>query len=327
MSLRTLRNWKKQDPAARVAPPGRPRLSEREREQAREAVRAELERKGWGAGEEPIWRALGGALPRARVRAALQELKTQRRQRLCKEAQERRVSIEVSAADALWSLDATHLGRDQEGKAVWGEVLRDVASTRTIEVAVGPAACGAEVVTLLDNAVLARGSVPLVLVTDNGSAYRCELVADWCRTRKVLHLFSLPRTPQHNAWAEHGMRELKEDAALGKGVLVHDIEWARERLVRSRDRLDGARLRRSRGWRTAREADAQAPHWAELVDREAVFENASCEIERTVLDSMNERARRRAVREAILGTLEHFSVITRTRGGRPLNARNAEDDS
>ncbi|MCB9915600.1 MAG: hypothetical protein H6828_10690 [Planctomycetes bacterium] len=56
------------------------------------------------------------------------------------------------------------------------------------------------------------------------------------------------------------MRELKEESLLGKGVRVLDIEAARARLLAARDKLDGHRLRRTRGWKTAVEADRDPGH-------------------------------------------------------------------
>ena len=70
-------------------------------------------------------------------------------------------------------MDATHLGRNPTGRAVQAEVLRDVASTRTIGISAGPEATAMEVMLLLDLTTAARGSPPLVLITDNGGAYRC----------------------------------------------------------------------------------------------------------------------------------------------------------
>ena len=108
----------------------------------------------------------------------------------------------------------------------------------------------------------------------------------------------------------------------GSASVSHMVHAA---LARSRDRIDGNRLRRTRGWMTAVEYDHASPHWETLVSREDVYRKASCAIKLAVLDSTNKREERLAVREAILGTLEHFSVITRTRGGRPWSAHKVED--
>ena len=327
VTLRTLRNWKRIDPAVPRARPGRPTLGQAVLDWAREVVRAELERQGWAAGEEPVWRGLDGAIPRARVRRVLAELKADRRRRHAAHAREARVSVTVLARDALWSLDATHLGREACGAEVQAEVLREVASTRTIGLSVGPPAVDDDIVRLLDTAMEERGAAPLVLVTDNGGTYRSWAVEAWCRLFGVVHLFSLPRTPQHNAASEHGMRELKEDADLGKGVLLPDIEHPAARLLAARDRIDGHRPRRTRGWRTAIDDDLARPHWRETLTRAEVLDAVSCGILPAVLHSEPGRARRRAIREAILRALQDLSVITRTRGGRAWTAQSAEDDS
>ena len=120
------------------------------------------------------------------------------------------------------------------------------------------------------------------------------------------------------------MRELKEEAALCKGTLVLDIEATRAALEASRDRLDGHRLRRTRGWRTAVEADRARPHWSELTSRKRVLEEVACGLAEAAVYSEGSRAQRRAIREAILGALERLGVITRTRGGRPWTAQSAE---
>ena len=322
---RTLRNWKRLDPAEQVAPPGRPPVPEDEWRRVRTLVEAELERQGWSAGEGPVHRALGGTVPISRVRRALKELKKERRRAERERLAEQRVEIRILARDAVWSMDATHLGRNKGGCAVEGEVVREVRSTRTIGLSVGPSATAEDVVRLLERVAEERGGYPLLLITDNGGAYRSRAVAAWCRAHGVHHIFTLPRTPQHNAASEHGMRELKEDAALGKGTLVNDIGLVYARLVQSRDRIDENRLRKTRGWMTAVEYDHASPHWETLVSREDVYRKASCAIKLAVLDSTNKREERLAVREAILGTLEHFSVITRTRGGRPWSAHKVED--
>lgn len=52
--------------------------------------------------------------------------------------------------------------------------------------------------------------MPLVLSTDNGPAYSNKLVSSFLRKLKIVHLQSLPRTPQHNGAVEVGIKELKE---------------------------------------------------------------------------------------------------------------------
>jgi transposase InsO family protein len=327
VTLRTLRNWQRRDPEEPVAPPGRPRLGETQLDELRAAVREQLEAQGSSVGEKPIHKALGGRYPLARVRRVLRDLKAERRRRIRARRAAVRVSVRVNYRDAVWSMDATHVGRDPIGRAIQAEVIREVASTRTVGIAVGSQATAHEVIALLEHVAVERGGLPLVLITDNGASYVADVVDDWCRRHRVLHLCSLPRTPQHNAASEHGMRDLKHGTPLGKGALVLDIDAARVTLEASRHRIDGHRLRRTRNWMTAVDADCRAQHWRVHVSREAVWEQATCEIRRALLNCSGKRARRRAVREAIYATLAAFSIITRTRGGRPWPVQLAESVS
>jgi hypothetical protein len=57
-----------------------------------------------------------------------------------------------------------------------------------------------------------RGELPLALAVDRGSQYENEDVRDYLDRRQVVLLPRLPRTPQHNAWSERGIRELKAAA-------------------------------------------------------------------------------------------------------------------
>lgn len=111
------------------------------------------------------------------------------------------------------------------------------------------------------------------------------------------------------------MRELKQEALLD-GLL----EWPalEAELLRARDRLDGHRLRRSRGWLTAAQADALAPPAEALVSRPRFYAAAHCAMQGAVLHSRTEHERRRATRTAVLQCMQRFRLITRTRAGVPL---------
>ena len=289
------------------------------------AVRAELLRQGWAAGEEPVWRALKGRLSRYRVRQCLRELKAERKRSARQHAEAARVSVRVLGRDAVWALDATHVARDEQGRAVQAEVLRDLASGRTVGLSIGLAATTRDVIRLLRHTARERGGLPLVLVTDNGGPYKSRGLARWLARHGVVHLKTLPRTPQHNAACEHGHGELKQDAELPLRRCRAAARVALVRLLDSATRLDGHRLRATRAWQTAVEADAAALPWTVRVSRNRFYATAHCRIDRAVLHSNTGRARRRAVRNAILHALEDFKLITITRGGVPCPAPFAED--
>jgi transposase InsO family protein len=287
--------------------------------------------------------ALQGEVSLRRVREALRALKARWRRVQRRLAEERRVHVVVHALDALWSQDATHLGRCARDpglpeqnvpfgevlgapqgplRAVQGEVVKDVASTELVDVRVGPPATGEDVVAMLEAMRIERG-LPLVHATDNG-VYACRRVREYLAAHQVVHLRSLPRTPQHNAWVERSNGELKLEAGLGAGVVLRDDDEARDRVEPARRRLNEQRPRTSRGGLTAAQLDASLPHWQSRVSREVFWKEACSTIERLTKDASNERERRMREREAIFCTLEKFGLVTRTRGGTAQPAVKAE---
>jgi transposase InsO family protein len=283
----------------------------------REQVQRELERTGWKAGEGAIFDALKDEPSRRLVRRLVAELKAEHRRRLRRHREENRTSRRVLARDAVWALDATHVGRDAHGHAVQAEVLRDVAPARTTAVSIGPAATASEVIRQLEEAAAERGGPPLVLQTDNGGPYKSRALRRWCRKHGVVQLFNLPRTPQHNAEAEHGIGEIKSEAELPRRFDVAPNAVAMVLVLQALQRIDHVRPRPTRGGLTAAAADGCLPSWRLRVSRERFYATARCAHRLAVLDCPAGRARLRAEREAVMRALERFELIQRTRGGRP----------
>ena len=323
---RTLRSWKREAEGTPGATrrPGRPRRSHGERALAKERVRSVLEQLGIAAGERTVHHALDGEVSLRLVRESLAELKAEHRTRARRKREELRSSVHALARGAMWSLDGTHLGRDEAGAALVGEIVRDVASTKTLGVSVGPPPTSAEVVVLLEHVVAETGEVPLVLSIDNGPENQDELEA-WCRQMDVVRLRNVPHTPQHNAWVEHGNGELKAETGLGKGMRIGDVHGVVLEVARALEKIDGARPRATRGWRTAWDAYAALPSAETLIDRGRFAADVRCAIDQAVQDCRTARERRLAEREAILTSMECSGLITRTRGRAPKRASKAED--
>ena len=144
-----------------------------------------------------------------------------------------------------------------------------------------------------------------------------------------MELVNEPRTPQHNAACERGIGELKAECELGSGseleglgarmwldeVCLDDApQWCRD-LQAAMLRLNGGRLRGSRGYKTAEQLDRLMPSAESWACREGFHRMACSAINDAVRDTRGARARRRATREAIYRTLERFGMVTRTRGG------------
>jgi len=273
--------------------------------------------QGWGAGERPIWQALRSrGVPLRLVRDELRVLKAERRRRTRTIRRDLRKRGTAQARDAVWSVDGTHLGRSEEGDEVIAVAIREVASTRTLGASIGPCPSSSDVVRLLEHVVAEREELPLVLAMDNGGENKGELVG-WCECHRVIVLRNLPHTPQHNPWIERGFGELKVETGLGRGVLITDIDEVAREVELAIERLDGGRLRATRGWKTARQADAALPEATARVSRTRFWNAARCAIAMAVQHYRTVRERRLAERQAILKTLECYNLLQRTRGPAP----------
>jgi transposase InsO family protein len=328
VTLRAVEQWVHDLDAPPKGPLGRPRIKAETRAWAYQVVAQEWHLQGIGAGEDAVFEALRGKVSRTLVRESLQGLKTDLRRRTRERLERNRQHIEVLQRDAMWSLDAQELARGIEGQPgagiVQAEMIRDVASMKTILASAGPPADASEIIALLVRAGLERGWLPLVLVTDNGGPYRSKALRRWLRRRKVIHLFNEPHTPEHNPWVEHGHGEHQQEMMLDACDAPLDLPTLRAELARATSTLDHGRLRATRGWKTADECDLGLPPASGVISR-AVFYRAACQaIARAVEGLDKARERRRAEREAILATLQSFGLIIRTRGGVPVPAPRCE---
>ncbi|MCI0669473.1 MAG: hypothetical protein L0Y64_03320 [Myxococcaceae bacterium] len=334
VSPRTLRKWRDQAEDCPVM--GRPRHAERLWRAALLPVARAWKSQGRSSGlprVSAVLKEAGTVVPVTIARELLRLLKARWRRVQAERRTRERVHLEVLARDVLWSEDATHLGRDALGK-VEALAVKDVATTRAIAQSVGGAARGQDVRALLGRARRERGTLPLVLAMDNGPANRNALVLGWLARERVIVLWSLPHTPQHNAWAEsfHGelkleLRALGELAARDAGPSDVAGSPTRKRRGSSVSRVarlfNARRVRPSRGGLTAAQLDRILPPAEDLVRRARFYDAARAAIEKAAQGIDGARARRRAEREAVLCTLEQFGLVTRTRGRRPAPASKA----
>lgn len=313
VSVRTLHDWEHKDPGRL----GRPPTPARACRAAYRAVLRDWKRQGRGAGWRPVAAALGGRVSTYRVQSSLREGKKRWRRRKEGHAQRQRTSVAVHARDAIWSIDAAQLGYGPDGP-VQGQAVRDPASRATPAVWAGASPTADDVIAVLDEARAVRGTLPLVATMDNGPPYRSRKVRDYLAQHRVVPLYNLPRTPQHNAFVERAIGELRQDSGLCAQSLLPDAKTAAGWWRESATRLDEERLRATLGYRTAAQADSMLPRAPDRVDRDRFYEEACCARRHAVLGCKSVRARRRAERNSICATLENFDLITRTRGGAPL---------
>ncbi len=314
---RTVGRWKAQETGR---PRGRPATPYAARLAAARRVVAEWRHQGRSAG----WRPVAAALPELPTRLVQEEVAAAKKRLRAAKALRRELrlrGIDVLGRDVLWSLDATHLGRGEDGIPVEAQAVREVATTRSLALTVGPPVTTDDAIEVVAAAAALRGGkYPLVLATDNGPAYTSVRFERFIAASGVLHLLNLPHTPRHNPWVERGNRDFKEETGLGKGVVVPDVEWARRRLERAVERLDGNRLRRRLGYQTARAVDATLAVPYDDNVRARLADAVRRRVEDGLRDPCSAREERVLRREAILAALEELGLIERTRGGRSLNA-------
>jgi hypothetical protein len=183
----------------------------------------------------------------------------------------------------------------------------------------GPSPTGADVINILDKLKEARG-LPLAIGTDNGSPFVSTDAEAYLRSEKVIHLRSLPRTPQHNGAAEVGIGEIKRCAQLCSAATL-TVAAAHAHVVNAAMLLNKNRLRASKGFKTAAELDEEMIVGYHQVDRD-VFYNECCErLSEVRKKGLRPRAERMAEREVIYGMLEKYKLIRRYRGDGQATAK------
>lgn len=288
---------------------GRPPHSRQELDQARPRVLAVLRTLGFRAGRSTVQTKLED-LPTRVINTLLKVLKAEHRAEEAQRLKRDRIHVKVLAQGALLAQDSTHVG-SVAGKKAWAEVLKDAATTHAEACGDGKPIRAKAMLGHLER-LKSEGRLPLVLATDNGSAYKDSRVVEWLQRHQVVHLFSRPRTPQDNGRAERGIGEGKALAGLGKGVLLENGPLGVRILDQALQTLNQHWPRMTKGGLTAAQLQQALPHWQATTTRSS-FYNATCSAIQAI-KADGKRARRKETREAIFRTLEQFGLILRTRG-------------
>jgi transposase InsO family protein len=295
VTSQTMRNWRRGAASKQTPKIGRPRHTEERRSEVARLVAVEMERQ-----KNPGWRPIAMALPGLPVRLvqdSVARIKRERIQRIRKEMKMRRTKTTVLAKEAVWSIDGLQTPQPEEN--LHSQAIKDRGSLayRAVESG-GPFTAGA-VVEILD----AMPNLPLVLASDNDKIYCGTVTTDWMREKKIVHLRSLPRTPQHNGTVEIAIRSLKE-AAEGSGESLAEIA----------QQLNECRLRASKGYQTSAQLDAVLPAAESQVAREVFYEKCMDRLRRVADSPMKWREKRLVEREVIYATLEEYGLIKQTGG-------------
>ena len=224
LSRRTLLNWERRLGEG-VVLRGRPRrVLDPESVRRVEASIAEV---GPTLGVEP----LKARFPEV-SRRALRELLCRHRASYAREHAREVEDLTWIFPGAVWAMDHTEGPAGRRG--IMGPILqvRDLASGKVLLwLEVRATAEGVRLV--LEDLFRAEG-VPLVLKSDNGSAFASELVREYLRSRGVTLLLSPPRRPRYNGSVEASMRWLKERTDHQARRLGAAAVWSPEALERAR---------------------------------------------------------------------------------------------
>ena len=349
VSPRTLRAWRaaaraQRDENREARRVGRPRRSACETQRAEPLVRTTFEELALG---HDGWRSVAVALerrgepvPTRLVQELVRTLKLERAQREAERIAANRVHVEVLARDALWGVDSTLIGRTEEGE-IHALTVRDLCVKRLLSISVGAVPTGRDVVRQLELTARARGGPPLAMLFDNGGANRAEVVQEHLAAEQVVVMWNLPYTPEHNAWTERGIEDVKAEAgllraqrraaeALQDSVSSSKTGFAAKakdlfvRLVDAWVRLDLHTPRADFLGLTPEELDRIAPRADAHVRRARFYEDVCSALESARALHAAPRARRMAEREAVWCALERAGLVTRVRGGGGVPAFKAE---
>ena len=296
VSRRTLANWKKQAKRSRPRP-GRPRYSESQRIRALISVGREWKRQGTSVGWRPVHGKLEGTVPTRLLQSTLSRLKLLHRNQIRKDRALNRQSARVNFKNVLWVQDGTkHQGAQFQ-------VIKDRGSLKVLSVRKNGSDNAQAVLDQLKCTKMQRG-LPLVIGTDNGSMYTSKKVQEFLEENKVIHLRSLPRTPQHNGAMECAIREIKEVATLDN----YSMEQAA-------GVLNGSRLRARFLFKSSEQADEEMTAGYDEDMRTRFFEICRSRFKIAEAGSENARSKRMTERKIVFETLEQFGFIELNRGG------------
>ncbi len=248
-------------------------------------------------GSRPIIKALPGVRARL-IRDVIAKMKLRRRNRSLKRIESLRTKVTVKDVGTVVTMDGATLKKGDDLI-----VVRDRGSLSVNASSCEGSLCSAHTVSVLEQ-LKAKGRLPLVFCSDNGSPFCAEIVKTFLTNNKIIHLRSLPRVPQHNAACENAVSELKH--LLREGLSVEA----------ACDTLNKRRRRQRLNWQTTEEVEGKNTAQYDEQKRQEFYETTMLAVKQAKLGTNNEREKRKAEREAILNNMVSFSIITKNRGNQ-----------
>lgn len=318
ISSRTLRHWKKygaQD-GSELCPRGRPPV--RCSAESRNAVVRFVHQVTGPAVGLPALQALFPSLPRVILADLLYRYRRVWRRRYRQSGFE----LQWHHAGAVWAMDFSEAHYPVDGVYPYVFAVRDLASHR--QLAWQPVADEkAETVLPILRQLLAEYGPPLVLKSDNGSAFIAETVQSAMLEAVVAQLFSPARRPQYNGALERSNSTHKVYTQQHAALDGHPFRWTSDDLAHAKQLANTI----SRPWGSTGPTPDEAWQQRSPItdDARRVFQEALGQariqaahdlgLDLTAALSVPDRAR--LDRMAIARTLEDLGYLTKTRVDRP----------
>lgn len=297
VSERTIRNWRNQ--AKKDAPKmGRPSHSQSVVDEAKRLVFEQMKELG-SPGWRPIAEVLKGRVPVRLAQRFVSEYKFEQRNK-----PREMIQTKVLSKNVIWSMDGAFTREEQK---IENQVIKDRSSRFWVGHGAKIKASDAQnVIETLKRSFKING-LPLVLSTDNGAAYTNKCVSLFLRNLKIVHLKSLPRTPQHNGAVEVGIRELK------------DIMRNNEICLKDAIKVANARPRKyGKEWSTSESIFENDEMLYNKIDREEFYKCCVERLSNLKVEPLNYRGKRLKERSLIFEELEKRKLISQwkmTRNG------------
>jgi transposase InsO family protein len=199
---RWLRDWRRDQ--LRVQPRGRP--AQRTDTETRNAIIALFQLMGPGVGLAVLQEIFPGV-----ARRELQDLQRRYRDAHLKKNRALIYALRWKRIGAVWAMDYTEPPCPIDGIYVSILVVRDLTSGTQLLALPVQSACAEQTVAALKSLFLEHGA-PLVIKSDNGSAFTAAEVESFLKEQNVYHLLSPPRLPSYNGACEAGIGSLKTRA-------------------------------------------------------------------------------------------------------------------
>ncbi len=289
VSERTVRNWCNQ--AKKDVPKmGRPSHSPEKLKEARALVFEEMKARG-APGWRPIAEALKGKVSVRLIQKFVGEFKVETK----KKYESKR--MEIRGKNVIWSMDGAITKDDSKAE---NQVIKDRGSRCWVGHKICPKASnGLDVIKALEKSFVVNG-YPLVLATDNGAAYINSEVCSYLKDHKIIHLKSLPRTPQHNGAVEVGIKELRE-IMVSKQIKLKDAL-----------KVANARLRKyGNRWMSAESYFETADMNYNIKDHELFYNECTKQLNALAEQCPNLKKRRLQERELVFAELDRRGLITK----------------